>query len=66
MAGKPQKPAAAEKPAAKSKKPKFKGINHPKNLHKAFRTRGNRTLISAALDNQRRKPASFALTSDAK
>jgi len=56
MASKPQKPAAAEKPAAKSKKPRFKGINHPNNLHKAFRSSGNKILIRAVLERQRMKP----------
>ena len=62
MAGKPQKPAAAEKPAAKSKKPHFKGINHPRNLDKGFRVHGNRKLIRAALDRQRRKPVAMEAT----
>ena len=66
MAGKPQKPAAAEKPAAKSKKPHFKGINHPKNLHKGFRSHGNKVLIRAALDQQRRKPAPIATAATTK
>ena len=33
----------------KSKKPKFKGINHPKNLHKAWRSSGNGLVIRAYL-----------------
>ena len=36
-------------PATKSRKPRFKGINHPKNLHKAFRSHGNSVVIKAVL-----------------
>ena len=41
--------AAPAKEAAKSKKPRFKGINHPKNCPKAFRTSGNTELVRAFL-----------------
>lgn len=44
-----------EKTTAKvSRKPQFKGINHPADLHKAWRGSGNRLIIGAKLDNQRR------------
>jgi hypothetical protein len=46
--GKPQSGGAPAE-AARSKKPRFKGINHPKNLHKAFRSSGNTYLIRAYL-----------------
>ena len=42
-------PAKDATAAGKSKKPRFKGINHPKNLHKAFRSSGNTFLIKAYL-----------------
>ena len=45
-ANKEEKAAAAP---AKSKKPRFKGINHPKNCPKAFRSSGNKELIRAFL-----------------
>ena len=41
--------AAPAKEATKSKKPRFKGINHPKNCPKAFRSSGNTALIRAFL-----------------
>ena len=41
--------AAPAKEAVKSKKPRFKGINHPKNCPKAFRSSGNTELIRAFL-----------------
>ena len=59
MASKPASKKEAA-PAAKSKKPHFKGINHPRNLHKAFRSSGNKPLIRAALEAQRRKPVATA------
>ena len=40
---------AAAAAGTKSKKPKFKGINHPKNIHKAFRSSGNTFLIKSYL-----------------
>jgi len=55
MANKPA-PKKEAAPAAKSKKPHFKGINHPRNIHKGFRGSGNGQLIKAALEAQRRKP----------
>ena len=48
---------AKEASAAKSKKPRFKGINHPKNLDKGFRTHGNKPLIRASLDRMRFRPS---------
>jgi hypothetical protein len=41
--------AATAKEATKSKKPRFKGINHPKNCPKSFRSSGNTALIRAFL-----------------
>ena len=35
--------------AKKSRKPRFKGINHPKNMPKAFRSSGNTFLIKSYL-----------------
>ena len=55
MAGKPA-PKKEEVPKAKSKKPRFKGINHPRTLDKGFRIHGNKPLIKAALYRQRFKP----------
>ena len=46
--GKPKSDTPA-KESVKSKKPKFKGINHPKNCHKGFRTHGNKELMRAFL-----------------
>ena len=65
MAGKPAAPKKEAAPAAKGKKPRFKGINHPKNLHKGFRSSGNKVLIRAALEFQRRKPAPLIATAAA-
>ena len=56
MAGKPA-PKKEEAPKAKSRKPRFKGINYPRVLAKGFRVHGNKPLIKAALDRQRFKPA---------
>ena len=63
MASKPA-PKKEAAPAAKSKKPHFKGINHPRNLHKSFRGCGNKLLIRAALESQRRKPVAAAPSED--
>lgn len=51
------KPAAAAKSdaPAKSKKPRFKGINHPRNIPKAFRSSGNGPLIRAALSCSKKR-----------
>ena len=65
MAGKPA-PKKEAAPAAKSKKPRFKGMNHPRNLHKAFRSSGNGPLIRATLELQRRKPVFITSSSDKK
>ena len=62
MASKPA-PKKEAAPAAKSKKPHFKGINHPRNLHKGFRGSGNGTLIKAVLEDQRRKPIASVASS---
>lgn len=47
--GKGNSPAKEAPAAGKSKKPRFKGINHPNNCPKAFRTHGNKALIRAYL-----------------
>ncbi len=39
----------ADKGNTKSRKPRFKGINHPKNMPKAFRSSGNTFLIKSYL-----------------
>ena len=65
MAAPKGKPAPAKEAPTKSKKPRFKGINHPKNLHKGFRSSGNKLLIRSALEAQRRKPAPL-MTSEKK
>lgn len=41
--------AAGTNAGTKSRKPRIKGKNKPKNVHKAFRSSGNRYLIRAAL-----------------
>lgn len=41
--------AAGANAGTKSRKPRIKGKNKPKNTHKAFRSSGNRYLIRAAL-----------------
>lgn len=51
------KPDAAKAAPAKSKKPKFKGINHPRNMPKAFRSSGNGPLIRAALGCSKKRTA---------
>ena len=54
--GKPDAAKAAAAPA-KSKKPRFKGINHPRNIPKAFRSSGNGALIRAALSCSKKRTA---------
>ena len=41
--------AAVANAGTKSRKPRIKGENKPKNVHKAFRSSGNGCLIRAAL-----------------
>jgi len=52
--GKPDAAKTAAAPA-KSKKPKFKGINHPRNMPKAFRSSGNGPLIRAVLSSSKKR-----------
>lgn len=42
-----------ENVAKVSRKPQFKGQNHPRNLHKAFRGSGNTLVISSVLNRGR-------------
>ena len=53
--GKPDAAKAADTSAKKSKKPRFKGINHPRNVPKAFRSSGNGPLIRAALSSSKKR-----------
>ena len=59
MAAKAPAPAKTPAAPAKSKKPKFKGINHPVDIPKAFRSSGNHILLSAALKRKNTKPSAM-------
>lgn len=43
-------PNSKQSPASKTRRPIIRGRNTPKNVHKAFRSHGNHSIVASAID----------------